>query len=105
RIASWPKPKLVLDHHLTQEEWADEKLVVTEAAAAGEIVAELLSRWNVPLDAKIASALFVAIASDTGWFQFSNTRPQTHRLAATLIEAGVDTDSLYQHRYPNQRPA
>lgn len=103
RIAAWPKPKLVLDHHLTQEDWADEKLVVTEAAAAGEIVAELLSRWNIPLDAKIASALFVAIASDTGWFQFSNTRPQTHRLAATLIEAGVDTDSLYQHLYQNER--
>src|SRR5277367_664080 len=36
RISGWKRPKLVVDHHLTQEDWADEKLVVTEAAAAGE---------------------------------------------------------------------
>ena len=79
------------------------KLVVTEAAAAAEIVAELLTLWDVKFDDRIASALFVAIASDTGWFQFSNTRPYTMRLAATLMEAGVDTDRLYQLLYQNER--
>jgi len=96
-------PKLVLDHHLTQEDWADQKLVIKEAAAAGEIVAELLDQWDVPMTRGIASALYVAIASDTGWFQFSNTRPFTMRLAAKLMEAGVDTDVLYQHLYQNER--
>jgi bifunctional oligoribonuclease and PAP phosphatase NrnA len=104
RVEKWNKPKLVIDHHLTQEDWADAKLVVTEAAAAGEIVAELLERWGVAMDRNIATALFVAIASDTGWFQFSNTRPFTMRLAAKLMEAGVDTDFLYQHLYQNERP-
>src|SRR5204863_1792458 len=103
RIAGWNIPKLVVDHHLTQQDWADVKLVVPEAAAAGEIAADLLDAWPVPFDAGIASALFLAIASDTGWFQFSNTRPHTLRLAATLMEAGVDTDSLYQHLYQNER--
>jgi len=103
RVAGWKAPKLVVDHHLTQENWADAKLVVTEAAAAGEIAAELLDRWNVPLDKSIAAALFLAIASDTGWFQFSNTRPYTLRLAARLIEAGVDTDRMYQLLYQNER--
>lgn len=104
RIAGWAKPKLVIDHHLTQEDWADHKLVVTEAAAAGEIVAELFDCWGVSLDdPAIASALFVAVASDTGWFQFSNTRPYTMRLAARLMEAGVDTDKLYQLLYQNER--
>jgi phosphoesterase RecJ-like protein len=96
-------PKIVVDHHLTQESWADVKLVQTDAAAAGEIVAELLSQWNVPLDRPMATAIFLAIASDTGWFQFSNTRPKTLRLAATLIEAGVDTDQMYQALYQNER--
>jgi phosphoesterase RecJ-like protein len=104
RIENWPKPKLVVDHHLTQENWADTKLVVTEAAAAGEIVAELLEAWQIDFDRAIATALYVAIASDTGWFQFSNTRPYTMRLAAMLMEAGVDTDQLYQHLYQNERP-
>src|SRR5205807_4356712 len=89
--------------HLTQENWADVKLVDTQAAAAGEIIAQLLERWRVPIDQTLANVLFVAIATDTGWFQFSNTRPQTMRLAATLMEAGVDTDRLYQLLYQNER--
>jgi phosphoesterase RecJ-like protein len=104
RLDGWPRPRLVIDHHLTQEDWADHKLVHTHAAAAGEIVAELLVRWDVPIDRHIATALFLAIASDTGWFQFSNTGPQTMRLAATLMEAGVDTDRIYQLLYQNERP-
>ncbi len=96
--------KIVIDHHLTQENWADLKLVVTQAAAAGEIVAELLEQWDgIALNPAIASLLFLAIASDTGWFQFSNTRPYTLRLAALLMEAGVDTDRMYQMIYQNER--
>jgi phosphoesterase RecJ-like protein len=103
QINGWTRPRLVLDHHLTQEDWADVKLVDTQAAAAGEIAAGLLARWKIPMDKSIATALFVAIASDTGWFQFSNTRPATLRLAADLMEAGVDTDTMYQHLYQNER--
>jgi phosphoesterase RecJ-like protein len=103
RIEGWKVPKIVVDHHLTQQDWADVKHVVPEAAAAGEIAADLLDAWQVPLDAGIASALFLAIASDTGWFQFSNTRPQTLRLAARLMEAGVSTDRMYQALYQNER--
>ena len=95
--------KLVLDHHLTQESWADLKLVDTRAAAAAEIVAELLARWDIELDKAIATALYLGIAADTGWFQHSNTRPETMRLAARLMEAGVDTDAMYQHLYQNER--
>jgi len=103
RLNGFQKPRLVLDHHLTQEDWADVLLVQTTAAAAGEIAAELLNRWKIPLDKPLATALFLAIASDTGWFQFSNTRPATLRLAADLMEIGVDTDSMYQHLYQNER--
>jgi len=102
-VESWTGRKLVVDHHLTQEDWADVKLVVTEAAAAGEIAAELLDVWQIEFDQPIATALYLAIASDTGWFQFSNTRPYTHRLAARLIEHGVNTDQMYQHLYQNER--
>src|SRR5262249_32090174 len=79
------------------------KLVVTEAAAAGEIVAELLSQWEIPFDRPIATAIYLALVSDTGWFQFSNTRPYTLRLAASLMETGIDTDRMYQALYQNER--
>lgn len=105
RIANWDAPRLVLDHHLTQESWATQKLVVTEAAAAGEIVAELLEQWGIAFDAAIATCLFVAVTTDTGWFQFSNTRPFTLRLGATLLEAGVDMDRVYKLLYQNERAA
>jgi phosphoesterase RecJ-like protein len=103
-LAKFKGPKLVVDHHLTQEDWADVKLVVTTAAAAGEIAADLLERWGVDLDKPIASALFLAIATDTGWFQFSNTTPKTMRLAATLMEIGVDVERIYRLAWQNERP-
>lgn len=103
RIDGWKKPRLILDHHLTQENWADVKLVQTRTAAAGEIAADVLKQWGVPFDLPLATALFLAIASDTGWFQFSNTRPATLRLAADLMEVGIDTDQMYQHLYQNER--
>jgi len=104
RLANFNKPRIVIDHHLTQESWADIKLVETDAAAAGEILANLIRRWNITIDPQIATALYVAIASDTGWFQFANTRPRTMRLAADLMEAGADTIRLYELLYQNERP-
>ncbi|MBV8780356.1 MAG: bifunctional oligoribonuclease/PAP phosphatase NrnA [Phycisphaerae bacterium] len=97
-------PRLVIDHHLTQESWADVRVVDTRAAAAAEIVGHLLERWDIALDRPIATAIFLGLASDTGWFQYSSTRPETMRLAARLMEAGVDTDAMYQHLYQNERP-
>jgi phosphoesterase RecJ-like protein len=103
RLNGFAGQRLILDHHLTQEDWADQKLLDSKAAAAGEIAAELLKRWKIELTPTIATALFLAIASDTGWFQFSNTRPATLRLAAHLMEIGVDTDRIYRLIYQNER--
>ena len=104
KLANFAGPKLVVDHHLTQEDWATAKLVDTKAAAAGEIVAGLLAEWGVPITRPMGTALFLALVSDTGWFQFSNTRPATLRLAADLMALGVDTDALQQRIYQNERP-
>ena len=104
RVERIQGPTLVLDHHLTQESWATEKLVDTRAPAAAEIVGQLLERWEIAFDRPIATAIFLGLASDTGWFQYSSTRPETMRLAARLMEAGVDTDAMYQHLYQNEKP-
>jgi phosphoesterase RecJ-like protein len=103
RLVNFAGKKLVVDHHLTQENWADEKYVDTKAAAAGEIVADLLQAWGVELTPAMAKALYLAIVADTGWFQYSNTRPATLRLAARLMEAGAETDQLYQLIYQSER--
>ncbi len=103
RLADFAGKKMVLDHHLTQDNFADVALVQTGAAAAAEIVAHLLKQWDIPLSKPLATALYVGIVSDTGWFQFSNTHPGTLRLAAELMEAGVDTDDLYQRLHQSER--
>jgi phosphoesterase RecJ-like protein len=103
RLQNWRKPKIVIDHHLTQQDWADIKLVDTSAGACAEIIAELLVEWGVEIDERIALALFVGLVSDTGWFMYSNTRPVALRLGAKLMEAGVDTDRVYQALYQNER--
>ncbi len=102
-IAKMSARKLVLDHHKTQEDWADVKWVDTSAAAAGEMAEALIGQWGVGITPAMASVLFVAIATDTGWFQFSNTTPRTLRLTADLMEHGVDTDRIYQDLYQNER--
>jgi phosphoesterase RecJ-like protein len=96
-------PVMVIDHHRTQEPWGVARWVDTTASAAGEMVMDLVRALGATTDRRIAQALFVAIATDTGWFQFSNTTPRTMRAAAELMEAGVDTDELYQLIYQNER--
>lgn len=114
---------LILDHHLSGDIAAADRYVVGEAAAACEIVAELVellipacmssvapgrregdTAGYTPLPPVIRDALFVGIASDTGWFRFSNVRPQTHELAAKLIRQGVDHADLYQQLEQAERP-
>lgn len=102
---------LILDHHLSGDIRAAHRYIDGKAAAACEIVAELLEhlvREPDQLDADamkiISDALFVGIASDTGWFRFSNTRPRTHELAAKLLRQGVNQSALYQVLEQTERP-
>ena len=77
------------------------------AAATGELIFELAlaNSWTVSQEA--ARGLYVAILTDTGGFRFSNTRPRTLRVAAELLETGVDPEEIYLEVYaraPEGRP-
>ncbi|MHC4325308.1 MAG: DHH family phosphoesterase [Planctomycetota bacterium] len=95
------KPVLVLDHHQTSDGLGDVELVDSDAAATGLIVLELLKYAGRPITEKIAEALFVAMATDTGWFQFSNADSRIYRACAEMIEAGVKPTRIYDHLYLN----
>jgi phosphoesterase RecJ-like protein len=99
------KPVLVIDHHATADGLGDVELVDSTAAAAGLIVLELFKHAGWKITETIAEALFVAIATDTGWFQFSNTDSRTYRAGAELIEAGAKPTSIYETLYQNYSPA
>jgi len=99
------KPVLVIDHHVTNDGLGDVELIDTTAAATALIVLDFLKYANWPITEKIACALFVAIATDTGWFQFSNTDSRVFRSCAELIDIGVNPTQIHHDLYQNFSPA
>ena len=93
------KPVLVMDHHITNDGLGDVELIDTGAAATALIVFEFLKYAGWQITEKIAKALFVAVATDTGWFQFNNTDSRVHRSCAELIDAGVNPTAIYHDLY------
>jgi phosphoesterase RecJ-like protein len=86
---------------------AGPRYIDSEAAATGELVFELAAANDWPLDQPAARGLYVALLTDTGGFRFSNTQPRTLRIAAELLEAGVDPEEIYLEVYaraPEGRP-
>ena len=88
------KLDLLIDHHESNRLNAHVKAVEESAAASGEIIREIAAVLNVALDEKMAEGIFVAIATDTGCFKYSNTRPESHIYAADAISAGADSAGL-----------
>ncbi len=98
RIAS-QKVLVNLDHHNSNGRYGDINWIEPKAAASGELVYQLLrdNRW--PITPAIAANLFVAISTDTGSFQYSNTTPETLRIAAVLVEAGANVAELSRQSF------
>jgi bifunctional oligoribonuclease and PAP phosphatase NrnA len=90
---------LDVDHHHDNTRFARINLVVPAASSTGEIVRDLLRELSVALTPEIAEALYVALVTDTGRFQYANTTPKALRLAAELVEAGVDVHRVFQGIY------
>jgi phosphoesterase RecJ-like protein len=88
-----------IDHHHDNTRFAAVNLVVPDASSTSEILADVLAALGVELTTEIAEPLYVALVTDTGRFQYTNTTPRTHRLAAELIEAGADVRKVFQNVY------
>lgn len=82
--------ELVIDHHGSNTLACENKLVMPDRAACGEIVYALLRELGAPVDKQTAEALYVAVSTDTGCFKYSNVTGNTLRVAADLIECGAD---------------
>ena len=80
---------IVVDHHASNAGFGSIHLVDPTAAATSVVVAGLLDRLAIPLDAAIAECLYVALSTDTGSFKFDLTTPAVHELAARLLATGI----------------
>jgi phosphoesterase RecJ-like protein len=101
-----PERTLLIDHHPVGQRRleARHRYVEPAACATGELVYDVLCAGGVPLDREIATALYVAVATDTGSFRYSNTTPRAHRLAAAFLECGVEPEAIHRRLYATVQP-
>src|SRR3954468_11048146 len=90
-----------VDHHHDNTRFGDVNLIVPDASSTSEIVRDLLRELDAELTPEIAEPLYIALVTDTGRFQYSNTTPKALRLAAELVEAGADVHHVFQQVYEN----
>jgi phosphoesterase RecJ-like protein len=88
-----------IDHHGDNTRFGQLDHVVPDASSTGEILSDLFAELGVAITPAIAEALYVALVTDTGRFQYQNTSPKTLRLAADLVEAGANVHRVFQGVY------
>ncbi len=94
--------RAILDHHVKSDEIDAERFVDEHAAATGILVERVAQELGVALDKTIAEPLFVAIATDTGWFRFDSVKAETYRTIARLIEVGVVPSEIYKKLFEQE---
>jgi bifunctional oligoribonuclease and PAP phosphatase NrnA len=90
---------LDIDHHHDNSRFGEVNLVVGDASSTGEVLRDVFAELDVELTPEIAEALYIAVVTDTGRFQYTNTTPKALRLAAELVEAGADVHRVFQGVY------
>jgi phosphoesterase RecJ-like protein len=88
-----------IDHHHDNTRFGRINLIVPDASSTGEIVRDVLAELGVDLTPEIAEAIYVALVTDTGRFQYTNTTTKAHALAIELMEQGVEPQEIYRRIY------
>jgi len=91
--------KMVLDHHVGEDELGATMYKDYQAEATGTLVVQAADALGVPLVRQMAAPLFAAIATDTGWFRFGSVSAETYRVIARLVDAGVVPAEVYGDLY------
>ncbi|MDD4378018.1 MAG: bifunctional oligoribonuclease/PAP phosphatase NrnA [Eubacteriales bacterium] len=94
---------MCIDHHSTSEPFCDLNFIDSRAAATGEIIFHLIKELKISGDSEIGEALFAAITTDTGNFQYSNTTKVTHEIAGALYDWNIDANKVSRYLYENVR--
>ena len=97
--------KVVIDHHVSSDDLGGLVIKDTTAAATGELIFELAQALQAEINESAATALYCAIATDTGWFRFPSTTSRTMRIAGQLIDFGAKPHVLYSLLYEQHSAA
>ncbi len=98
-IRSTAARKIVVDHHVSEDKLEAEPFKDTTAEATGRLVQDAARHLDVRLTPEIATSLFAAIATDTGWFRFPSVSSGTYRAIAELLDAGASPPKIYGDLY------
>lgn len=93
------KATINIDHHKTNNNFADYNYVLPEASSAGEVLYKLFKLWGWELDLDTAECIYTAILTDTGGFRFDNTSSEVFEIASELVKIGVNPNKVYTHCY------
>lgn len=94
-----PLSRAVVDHHRTQDDLGGLQMVDTTAEATGRLAYEIIRALGAPISKDAANWLFMAVATDTGWFRHPNTTPATFALCGELVALGANPTELYEQLY------
>ncbi len=98
------KLKICIDHHQSPENFVDYLFVDTDYCATGHIIFDFVKQTNiVEPDLQIADAIYAAIMTDTGSFRFERTTAEVHRVAAELLDIGVNPWKIYDQLYDQSK--
>jgi phosphoesterase RecJ-like protein len=98
-LRRWTGSKIVIDHHVGEDDLGAQFFKDTSAEATGHLVALLAKKAGVKMTKTMATSLYAAIATDTGWFRFASTTSDTYRVIAELVDAGASPSSIYGDLY------
>ena len=101
-LARKAKTLINVDHHPGNDDFGTINVVVPTASSTAELVTGLLLDAGVELDRDMATCLYTGIVTDTGRFSYSNSSPDTLRLAAQLLELGVSAPDIARDVYESQ---
>jgi phosphoesterase RecJ-like protein len=100
----FPKPFLVIDHHVSNLGFGKHNFVLSETSATAEVLAGLFFDNHLPMDSVTAQALYVGIATDTGQFRFPSTTPQVFQISGQLMTVGADPGTAAHLLYERESP-
>jgi phosphoesterase RecJ-like protein len=99
--ASNAKIWLNIDHHISNPGYGDLNLIDSTSPATGQILYQLITALDLPMPAETRDAIYVAVSTDTGSFQYPSTTAKTYQMAADIIERGLDVGTINSQIYDN----
>jgi len=98
-LISGAKVKINIDHHVSNENFADFNWVEADASSCGEMIFRLYKKLGLNINEDIATMLYVAMLTDTGSFRYDSTTNETHKIAGELIKLGVHPSKVAEKVY------